>query len=279
MNFKQFFKNFFAQKKRVIGTTDLRRALTHNEFTFYYQPEWDLKTGKIKGVEALIRWESPTGIIPPNDFIPILEETGLINSFTPFLFSQTLSDLHELHALGFSDLFMSVNLSAVQLRDPTLVETVQKNLDQYAILPEHLECEITENKFVGEEKVELETLKDLKKMGIKISIDDFGSGSASFNYIKNININKIKVDIEFIRDLFEKEANQTIMRTIIGLGHSLNLSVLAEGVEKPDQEKWLCENGCDYAQGFLFSRPLPLPMLISFLRTHVSQTNQSPVDE
>ena len=116
-------------------------------------------------------------------------------------------------------------------------------------------------------------------MGIRISIDDFGSGHASFNYIKNININKIKVDIEFIRDLFEKEANQTIMRTIIELGHSLNLSVLAEGVEKPEQEKWLCENGCDYAQGFLFSRPLPLPMLISFLRTHVAQTDQSPVNE
>ena len=279
MNFKQAFKDLFAQKKRVIGATDLRRALTHNEFTFYYQPEWDLKTGKIKGVEALIRWESPSGIIPPNDFIPVLEETGLINSFTPFLFSQTLSDLHELHALGFSDLFMSVNLSAVQLRDLSLVEVAQKNLVQYGILPEHLECEITENKFVGQEEIEFETLKDLKKTGVKISIDDFGSGHASFNYIKNINIDKIKIDIEFIRDLFEKEANQTIMRTIIELGHSLDLAVLAEGVEKPEQEKWLCENGCDYAQGFLFSRPLPLPMLISFLRTHVSQTNQSPTNE
>ncbi|MBR6412882.1 MAG: EAL domain-containing protein [Alphaproteobacteria bacterium] len=279
MSFIQSVKNLFAQKKKIIGTTDLKRALTHNEFVFYYQPEWDLKTGKIKGVEALIRWESPSGIIPPNEFIPILEETGMINSFTPFLFSQTLNDLRELHTLGFSDLFMSVNLSAVQLRDPKLVETAQKNLEQYAILPEYLECEITENKFVGKEPIELETLKGLKKMGIRISIDDFGSGHASFNYIKNININKIKVDIEFIRDLFEKEANQTIMRTIIELGHSLNLSVLAEGVEKPEQEKWLCENGCDYAQGFLFSRPLPLPMLISFLRTHVAQTDQSPVNE
>ncbi|MDY6407141.1 MAG: EAL domain-containing protein [Pseudomonadota bacterium] len=279
MNLMQSFKNLFVQKKRVIGATDLRRALTHNEFVFYYQPEWDLKTGKIKGVEALVRWESPNGIIPPNDFIPILEETGLINTFTPFLFSQTLSDLHELHAMGFSDLFMSINLSAVQLRDPTLIATAQKNLEQYGIIPEHLECEITENKFVGQEAIELETLKDLKKMGVKISIDDFGSGHASFNYIKNMTINKIKVDLEFVRDLFEKKANQTIMRTIIELGHSLDLTVLAEGVEEPLQEKWLRENGCDYAQGFLFSRPLPLPMLISFLRTHISQTEQSPVNE
>ena len=129
MSFIQSVKNLFAQKKKIIGTTDLKRALTHNEFVFYYQPEWDLKTGKIKGVEALIRWESPSGIIPPNEFIPILEETGMINSFTPFLFSQTLNDLRELHTLGFSDLFMSVNLSAVQLRDPKLVETAQKNLE------------------------------------------------------------------------------------------------------------------------------------------------------
>ena len=279
MSFMQSFKNLFVQKKRVIGTTDLRRALTHNEFVFHYQPEWDLKTGKIKGLEALMRWESPNGIIPPNDFIPVLEETGLINSFTPFLFSQTLSDLHELHALGFSDLFMSVNVSAVQLRDPTLIETIQKNLAQYAILPEHLECEITENKYVGKEKIEFETLKTLKQMGVRVSIDDFGSGHASLNYIKNINIHKIKIDIEFIRDLFEKESNQTIMRTIIELGHSLDLSVLAEGVEEPRQEKWLAENGCDYAQGFLCSKPLPLSTLISFLRTHVSQTNQSPVNE
>jgi len=279
MKFIESLKKLFPAQKRVIGTTDLKRALMHNEFVFHYQPEWDLRTGKIRGVEALMRWESPNGIIPPNDFIPILEETGLINSFTPFLFSQTLNDLRELHTLGFSDLFMSVNLSAVQLRDPTLVEIIQKNLDQYDIVPEDLECEITENKFIGKESVEFETLRSLKKMGIKLSIDDFGSGHASFNYIKNINIDKIKIDIEFVRDLFEKEANQTIMRTIIELGHALNLSVLAEGIEKPEQEKWLCENGCDYAQGFLLSKPLPLPMLISFLRTHVSQTNQSPVNE
>jgi len=279
MSFIQSFKEFFAPGKRVIGATDLRRALMHNEFIFHYQPEWDLKTGKIKGVEALMRWESPNGIIPPNDFIPILEETGLINSFTPFLFSQTLNDLRELHTLGFSDLFMSVNLSAVQLRDPTLIETVQKNLEQHAISPEYLECEITENKFIGKEEIELETLKTLKKMGVKLSIDDFGSGHASFNYIKNIDIDKIKIDIEFIRDLFEKKANQTIMRAIIELGHSLDLSVLAEGIEKNEQEKWLCENGCDYAQGFLMSKALPLPALISFLRAHTSQTNQSSTNE
>jgi len=279
MSFMQSFKNLFVQKPRIIGTTDLKRALTHDEFTFYYQPEWDLKTGKIKGLEALIRWESPSGIIPPNEFIPILEETGLINSFTPFLFEQTLHDLRELHSLGFNDLFMSVNLSAVQLKDSTLTDTIQKTLDKYNISPEYLECEVTESKTMDNAEIGFETLRNLKKMGIRISVDDFGSGHASFNYIKNINISKIKVDIEFIRDLFEKESNQIIMRTIIELGHSLDLSVLAEGVETPEQEKWLCENGCDYAQGFLFSRPLPLPMMISFLRTHVSKTNQSPVNE
>ena len=275
MSFIQTLKKVFSQKKRVIGATDLSRALAHNEFSFYYQPEWDLKTGKIKGLEALIRWESPSGIVPPNEFIPVLEETGLINSFTPFLFNQTLHDLHELHSVGFSNLFMSVNLSAVQLQDSALIEVIQKSLDQYGIVPTNLECEITESREVKKVGSEMDTLKALGKMGIRVSIDDFGSGHASFGYIKNLDISKIKVDIEFIKELFEKETNQTIMRTIIELGHALNLSVLAEGVEKPEQEKWLKDNGCDYAQGFLLSRPLPLPMLISFLREHSDRIDTS----
>ena len=275
MSFLQAIQNIFATRKRVIGATDLNRALTHNEFTFYYQPEWDLKTGKIKGLEALIRWESPNGIVPPSEFIPVLEETGLINSFTPFLFNQTLKDLKELHTVGFPDLFMSVNLSVVQLRDPMLIETIKKSLNEYGVLAEQLECEITESRAFSKNGNEKDTLISLQNMGIRVSIDDFGTGNASFNYIKNLSTQKIKVDLEFIRDLFDKPSNQTILRTMIELGHSLGLTVLAEGIETPEQEKWLKENGCDYAQGFLLSRPLPLPMLISFLRSYIPQSEPS----
>ncbi|MBQ7413445.1 MAG: EAL domain-containing protein [Alphaproteobacteria bacterium] len=279
MSFFQSLQNLFASRKRVIGATDLRRALTHDEFTFYYQPEWDLKTGQVTGLEALIRWESPNGIIPPNDFIPVLEETGLINSFTPFLFNQTLHDLRELYAVGFEDLFMSVNLSVVQLQDPVLLETIENSLNQYSILPEKLECEVTESRSFSTDGLEMETLQKLRKMGIKVSIDDFGTGHASLNYVKNLNTHKLKIDREFVKDLFDKPANQTIMRMIIELGHSLGLIVLAEGIETPEQEKWLKDNGCDYAQGFLLSRPLPLPMLISFLRANAVKFGLSPKND
>lgn len=271
MAFIQSLQKIFAPRKRIIGATDLRRALANNEFVFYYQPEWDLKSGKIKGVEALMRWESPHGIVPPNDFIPVLEETGIINEFTPFLVDQTLHDLKELHAHGYADLFMSINISPVQLRDNSLPDIIDKALTKYGISPDTLECELTEGRSLSNTGMELDILKTLSKKGIQISIDDFGSGNATFGYIKNLNSHKIKVDYEFIRDLFEKEANQTIMRTIIELGHALNMIVLAEGIEKTEQEKWLRENGCDYGQGFYLSRPLPLQMLISFLRTTATQ--------
>lgn len=267
MRFLSSLQRLFAPKKRVIGATDLRRALSRNEFVFYYQPEWDLKTGAIRGVEALIRWESPNGIIPPGEFVPVLEETGVINEFTPFLLNQTLHDLHELHEIGFMDLFMSVNLSSIQLKDPGLFDTIQSALTHNGITPNALECELTETGPNELSAVEIETLKRLKQAGIKVSIDDFGTGHASFNYVKDLDVHKLKIDGEFIATLFDRPVNQVITRTMIDLGHSLGLTVLAEGIEKPEQEKWLKDNGCDYGQGFLFSRPLPLPMLISFLRS------------
>jgi EAL domain-containing protein (putative c-di-GMP-specific phosphodiesterase class I) len=147
-------------------------------------------------------------------------------------------------------------------------EKLSEELDKYAILPEKLECEITETKHMQNPELERETVRQLRDMGIRLSIDDFGSGHASFNYLKDLDAHKLKIDRDFIQSLFEKPANETIMRTIIGLGHSLNLIVLAEGIETSEQEKWLRDNGCDFGQGFWFSRPLPLTMLIPFLRAH-----------
>jgi len=266
MSFLSTIQKIFGPRGRVIGATDLKRALTHDEFVFYYQPEWDLRTRKVKGVEALMRWESPNGIISPIEFSPVLEETGVISEFTPFLFNQTLRDLREMHATGFPDLFMSVNVSAVQLKDTVILKTIGENLAKHAISPDLLECEVTESYSISETGPEIDIIKAIRDKGVKVSIDDFGSGHASFNYLKNFNSNKLKIDREFIRGLFDKPTNQTILRTIIELGHSLGLIVLAEGIETPEQEKWLIENGCDYGQGFLFSRPLPLSMLLAFLR-------------
>ncbi len=273
MSLLTFLQKVFAPKKRIIGATDLRRALTNNEFVFYYQPEWDLKTGSVRGIEALIRWESPNGIIPPNEFIPKLEETGIINDFTPFLFKQTFKDLRTLRDNGFTDLFLSINLSASQLRNPSLLTLLDEAMDEFRILPEQLECELTETNALSKSGVEIQTLKNLKKQGIRISIDDFGSGHASLNYVKDLEADKLKIDGDFINTLFDKQANQSITRMMIDLGHALNLLVLAEGIERPEQEQWLKENNCDFGQGFIFSRPLPLPMLLSFLKQQ-QQTNE-----
>ncbi len=267
MGFLSPLKKLFAPKHRILGVTDFRRALNNDEFVFYYQPEWDLKTGQIMGVEALVRWETPTGIIPPMEFIPMLEETGLINEFTPYLLNQTLKDLRELYQSGFDNLFMSINLSIVQLHDPGLLNTMKQTLAKYSILPEQLECEITETKHMQNRELELNTLRALRQEGIRLSIDDFGSGHASFNYLKDLEAHKLKIDRDFISSLFDKPANETIMRTIIELGHALDLVVLAEGIETSEQEKWLRENDCDVGQGFWFARPLPMNMLIPFLRT------------
>lgn len=260
-----FLSKLFRVKPAVITESDLRRAIRHEEFIFYYQPEWDLKTGEILGVEALVRWESPTGIIPPNDFIPALESTGVIHEFTPYLLEKTLTDLKRLHLAGYDSLFMSINLSMIQLQDTELPQKITNALDKAAVSADKLECEVTETQAIQKPALELKTLEKLRELNIRLSIDDFGSGHSSFNYLRELNTQKLKIDKEFINSLFEKKSNETILQTIITLGHNLGLVVLAEGIETSEQEQWLRENGCDVGQGFWFSRALPINMLLPFL--------------
>ena len=266
-----FLSKIFGHKNKPITVEELRSALKNKEIVFYYQPEWDLKTNRTIGVEALMRWESPKrGYVPPLDFIPLLETTGVIHEFTHFLFEQTLSDLAQLHAVA-PELFVAVNLSISQLQETDLAETIQKCLKTANMEAKYLECELTESQELEEDVLSNGILDKLVSMNIPVSIDDFGTGYSSFERLKQLNIRKLKIDVSFIRTLMEDEKNKSIVLSIIKLGHDLGFPVLAEGVETTEQQQWLRDNGCDYGQGFWFSRGLPIDQLKAFLTENLKQ--------
>ncbi len=249
--------------------SDLERAIRKKEFIFYYQPELDLTTGRVTGVEALIRWVHPDkGLIAPMEFIPLLEKKGLMKKLTPFLFSQTMHDFALLNKSGFNKIFMSVNISPQQLKEKRLLSVIKKNLKKYGINPRKYECEITETAVLDDLPKDLKVLDKIDKLKLRLSIDDFGSGYASFDYLRNLKVGKMKIDRQFVACLFEHPNNKIILSAIIKLGHQLKLSVLAEGVETRQQALWLKKQKCDLVQGFLYARPMPILELVQFLKKH-----------
>ena len=266
-----FLNKIFGHRTKPITVEELKEALKNKEFVFYYQPEWDLKTNRTIGVEALMRWESPKrGYVPPMEFIPLLEKSGVIHEFTQFLFEKTLSDLRELHTVA-PELFVAVNLSISQLQESDLVDTIQKYLKVNALDAKYLECEFTESQELDDEILSNGILQKLTDMQIPVSIDDFGTGYSSFERLKQMNVRKLKIDLSFIRTLMEDEKNQSIVSSMIKLGHDLGFPVLAEGVETTEQQQWLKEHDCDYGQGYWFSRGLPLDQLKPFLAENLKQ--------
>ncbi len=251
--------------KRVFES-DLERAVRKEEFVFFYQPQVNLKTGKVDGVEALLRWHHPQkGMISPAEFIPMLERTKLIHELSPFLFRQSMDDLKKLQELGFKDLTMAVNLSVVQLEDDKLASKLEKQLKKSKINPKFYECEVIETSMMEHVSRQVGVLNELSDLGVQLAIDDFGTGYAGFNYLRRLTVQKLKIDMEFVSSLFEHKNNEIILSAMMELGHRLNLEVLAEGVETKKQEEWLIKNGCDMAQGFYFARPMPFDDLIRFL--------------
>lgn len=257
---------FNKKEEKKVSESELERGLKQEEFTFYYQPEFDLKTGKVIAVEALMRWETPNRIVPPGEFIPVLEQSGLIRKFTEFLLRQTLTDLRSIHEAGYPDVKMAINVSAVQLNDKTFVPTIKKILEETKTEANLLECEITESHQLVLPEMRETIFKELNELGIGISIDDFGTGYSSFNYLRYLDANKLKIDCDFVRTLEENPRNKKILSSIIKLGQDLKIPVLAEGIETTEQKEWLEKNGCSFGQGFWFSRPLPLEQLNVFLK-------------
>lgn len=266
-----FLSKVLRLKRTPVTVEELKAALKNKEFSFHYQPEWDLKTNRVVAVEALARWQSPKrGYVPPMQFIPLMEESGLIHDFTSILFGQALADLAQLHQIQ-PDLSMAVNLSVCQLQEPKLIDTIQKNLMENNIDVKYLECELTESQELTEDILNDAIFKRLIQLGVAISLDDFGMGESSFARLKQLNVQKLKIDLYFIRELLKDKKNQAIVSSIIQLGHDLGFPVLAEGIETKTQQIWLKEHGCDYGQGYWFSRALPMDQLKIFLQEKVEK--------
>ena len=236
---------------------NLRSALSRDEMLVFFQPQLELKSNKITGMEALIRWKHPEmGMIPPVQFIPIAEATGLIIPIGEWVLRSACKQAVEWQK-SHKPLVISVNLSARQFQQQDLVSIVKNVLSETGLEPKFLELEITESLGMKNPEQTLKTLTGLKAMGIKIAIDDFGTGYSSLSYLKRFPIDTLKIDRSFVMDMPEDQSDAEIVKTIIALARSLDLGVIAEGVEKDSQARYLLENGCEKMQGYLFSPPVP----------------------
>ncbi len=236
---------------------ELRKALERNEYVVYYQPKVSIQSGTIAGLEALVRWISPErGLISPGNFIPSAEETGLIVQIGEFVLREACTQSVTWQSKGLPPIPISVNLSTRQLLQSNLVSTVEKIIIDSGINPELLELEITESMSMDIER-SLEILMKLKGLGVRISVDDFGTGYSSLSYLRQLPIDRVKIDQSFIKDMNVNPSNEAIVSTIINMGHNLNLAVTAEGVETKEQVIHLQKHDCDEIQGFYFSKPVP----------------------
>ncbi|MBT2680649.1 EAL domain-containing protein [Bacillus sp. ISL-35] len=236
---------------------ELRKAIERDEFVLHYQPIVNLCRHEIKGAEALIRWENERiGMVPPDQFIPIAEETGLIIPIGEWVLKTALLQLKDWHANGMKGLTISVNLSIRQFYQPNLISMIREALELAGVEPHFLTIEITESMTMDVEKASV-ILQELKKLGVSISIDDFGTGYSSLSYLKRFPIDHLKIDRCFVRDIAENKSDENIATTIILMAHNLGLSVIAEGVETENQLSLLKQHRCNEAQGYHFSRPVP----------------------
>ena len=232
---------------------DLQKAIEEGQFELFYQPFVDTGRRSISGFEALLRWNHPErGRVSPSTFIPLAEETGLITQIGLW----ALETACEQASSWVSDLAISVNLSAVQFKSPTLVADVRRVLAKSGLQPSRLQIEVTESLFLDEGDKVLSILTEFRRMGLTISMDDFGTGYSSLGYLNRFPFDKIKIDQSFVRDMSRPE-NIAIVRSVIGLSNALDMRVIAEGIETPEQMRILYAEGCREMQGYYFSRPRP----------------------
>ncbi|HHF7337682.1 TPA: EAL domain-containing protein [Legionella anisa] len=248
----------------------LRDSLKRNEFHLVYQPFINLTTNKIIGFEALLRWHSHIlGDVPPNEFISMAEENGLILDIGMWVLQEACSQLVRWHHQCYDQLTVAVNISGRQFRQTHLPEIIEKILLETGLPAKFLELELTESLLVDNVKHAVETMYELKDMGTKLVIDDFGTGYSSLSYLKQFPVDKLKIDRSFISELVNRENDAAITKAIINLGHSLNLEVLAEGVETELQRDFIMQHGCDYAQGYYFAMPQKAEELKDFIIHHI----------
>jgi predicted signal transduction protein with EAL and GGDEF domain len=247
-----------AVASKVNLENQLRQALDNGEFVLHYQPKVSLASGKLTSAEALIRWNDPrTGLVPPGMFIPILEETGLINEVGRWALHQAIADYLRWRNAGLPAVRIAVNVSPLQLRHRGFVNEIKQALSIDAHAANGLELEITESLIMEDVKHSIDSLQAIRAMGVTIAIDDFGTGFSSLSYLAKLPVNTLKVDRSFVIDMTAGEEGMAIVSTIINLAHALKLKVVAEGVETEEQSSLLRQLACEEMQGYLFSKPVP----------------------
>jgi diguanylate cyclase (GGDEF)-like protein len=258
----RFFKPFMLSKAYQQMSTEnaLRKAIEREEFQLYFQPKMCIQSGRIQGMEALLRWNHPErGMISPAEFIPVAEETGLIQPVGDWVLLNACRQIKKWKRAGFPPIRIAVNLSGYQVNQDQWIPQVRTILERTGVDPCSLEMEITETVLMDNSEVALSNLRQLDEMGIRISIDDFGTGYSSLSYLKRFPIHALKIDQSFIRGINDrgKNTDMVITKAIVSLAHALNLKTVAEGVERPEEKAYLGSIGCDDMQGYLFSKPLP----------------------
>ncbi len=247
-----------AERKRFAMEQALRKAISEEQFILYYQPIVDLERGSAVGAEALLRWRHPQlGLVSPGEFIPILEQSGLIDQVGMWVLNTACREARSWRLKGVEDMRMAVNLSARQFRGPSLGTTMVRMLERHRLAPQDLELELTETAAMQDAEHTREVLGQLRSLGVSVAIDDFGAGYSSLSYLKNLPFTKLKIDREFVVDVHERPDSQAICGALAALARGLNIELLAEGVEKREEVDALLDLGCTKFQGFYFARPMP----------------------
>lgn len=262
-----------AVQARFQMLRDLRTALEQNQLTLYFQPQLDLRSGRIIGAEALIRWFKPDSskeggkFISPAEFIPVAEQSGLIVPIGEWVMRQACATAKKWHDAG-QEVRIAINVSGEQFQQSDLVEFTRSVLSESGINPHLVELEVTESAFMEDIQQTIQKLKQLHSLGVELAIDDFGTGYSSLSYLRQFPIDRLKIDQSFIRNALNNSDDAAIAKTIIGLGRSLNLKVIAEGVETEQHETFLISEGCDEVQGYRYSRPIPAEKLETLLTSY-----------
>lgn len=252
---------------RVALEKDLLKAIENQQFQLYYQIQVD-SSHQVVGAEVLIRWPHPErGLVPPLQFIPLAEETGMIQPIGQWVLETAFAQLKAWQQdVRTSSLTLSVNVSAKQFRQADFVAQVHAAIQSHDIDPKLIKLELTETMLLDDIEKTIETMKELNETGIRLSLDDFGTGYSSLQYLKRLPLDQLKVDQSFVRDIATNNSDVTIVRTIISMAQSLGLEVIAEGVETEEQRHFLLANGCTHYQGYLFSKPVPIEEFESLLK-------------